>query len=104
MIMSTPSWTIRRWSDPSRRRPSQRVAGELEVIGLSRRLARHGHHVAEVDVQVIVSEHALVAERSRPDGGDHLARERGVAANRLRTVEVRVANAVDVCCGAPTVR
>src|SRR5436190_19717635 len=104
MLIWTPSRTARRRPGLSSPRPSQRIAGELEVVGLARRLARRGHDVAEIEVQVIIGERALIAERPRPDGGDHLARDRRVAPDHLRRVEVRVTDAIDVRRGATAVR
>src|SRR5689334_4484551 len=81
----------------------QRVALELRVERIARRVMRHGDDVAEIEVQMVVREAAIPARRADPRPRKRLAGDLRVALDSLARIEVLVADAVDVHRGRPAV-
>ena len=83
---------------------SSGFALELRVVRIARRIVRHRDEIAEVDVQMIIGEATILANRPDPRTGQRLARDVGVALDAITRIEILVADAIDVHCRRPAVR
>src|SRR5690348_16373918 len=83
---------------------SERVALELRVERIARRVVRHGDDVSEIEVEMVVGEAAIFAGWKNPCAGERLARDLGIPLGPLARVEILVADTVDVHRGGPAVR
>src|SRR4030081_484742 len=95
---------LRELAPPSRplpRRRSQRISGELEVVGLAGRLTRHRDHIPEVEVEVVVRVLVRRTKRTRPGSWEYLAHEGSVLRDRVVRVEVCVPHPVHIRRGPP---